>query len=126
LFQRSAGTGTSVTSAAQTFPAGAAQTIILAWTPSTITISVNGGSTSVADTDIPSLTVGTFYIASSSIGFPLDGDMQWLATGTGTLTASDFATINGWGSNDPTRASFPAAAQTTMTWDGTSSSGSLK
>jgi hypothetical protein len=116
-------------SPAQTFSAGSYLTLVFAWTSTTLYVSVNGAPfTSVADTNIPAGSPPAFLDigARASAAQYGNSDVVWFAAGTGTLTNADAATINGFGNSDPTVSLFPAAAQATFAWDGTSSTGSLK
>jgi len=110
------------------FAAGQIVTVISAWDAGSLYTSVDGSAfTSVPRTvGTPAGLPATFNIGSINSNFQADGDVLWFATGIGTLSNADAATINGFGNTDPTRASFPASAQTTMTWDGTSATGSLR
>jgi type IV pilus assembly protein PilA len=112
-----------------TNPAGTAHTLIGYVTPTQVGVSLDGGVfKTAARTSGTGLTPSALYVGSSSSAASqqLDGRILWLACGTGTLSSADAATINSIGNADPTRANFPSSAQVTMTWDGTSATGSLK
>lgn len=113
---------------AASFSAGAAQTVICSWTPTSEGVSVNGAAFhTVGSTSIPTLSATSFSLGTILNGGRMwDGEILWFACGTGTLTDADAATINGWGDTDPKVASFPAAAQADFAWDGTSAAGSMK
>lgn len=99
---------------------GGMATVVAAWDANFAYVSVNGSAfTKVARTHIPTVAAATFDIGDLRpwfAGSNLDGDLLWFATGTGTLTSSDAATINNWGNTDPTTQAFPAAAQATLAW----------
>jgi hypothetical protein len=130
-FRRSVG-GASVTARGpvETFAAGATKTVIFAWEPGRARISVDGSPfTNIAGGDVPTLTAALFDIGGGGTvasGHESNSYYLWFATGTGTLTDADAATINSWGNTDPKRSSFPSAAQATMVWNGIGSNGSLK
>jgi type IV pilus assembly protein PilA len=113
---------------ATTFSANTPQTVIAAWSATTISISVNGSAfTTVANTYIPSSAPATFNVGQNGgLGPYLDGEVRWMAAGTGTLTNADATAINGFGNSDPSISSFPGSAQAVYSWDGTSQNGSLK
>lgn len=78
-----------------------------------------------AITDSPHTGIGgatTIAATSADIGSSggtadfLDGDILWFAGGKGTLTSADAATINGFGSTDPSFGSFAAANSATILW----------
>jgi type IV pilus assembly protein PilA len=126
--RRAAGTIDDLNAAA-THATGDTVLLIAAWDAGNIYLSINGGPfASASSTHIPTLSASQFDIGNKFLNAAgtLDGDILWFATGAGTLTNGDAATINSWGSNDPNRSSFPTAAQATMAWDGVSSFGSLK
>jgi hypothetical protein len=120
--------GASTTTPA--YVAGQYLTVIFAWDASYLYTSVNGGSLTAGEGvrahGVQTGMSSSFEIGDIGLSRWFDSSIIWLATGTGTLTDADAATINGFGSSDPTRSQFPATAQATMVWDGVSSTGNLK
>jgi YD repeat-containing protein len=118
--------GSCACSATQTFIAGSPQTVVAAWTATTLKLSVNGGAfVAAADSTHPDLStlapqIGRRFDGGGSYARWIDADILWAATGNGTLTDGDAATINGFGNTDPSLTSFPGAASTSSVWDGTS------
>jgi len=91
--------------ASQTLIAGDPHTLIASWVDgSSISISVDGGpftTTSLAGTGNFSPAGGSFDIGSDGSASLWDGEIAWVATGTGTLSDADAASINALGSTDP-------------------------
>lgn len=127
FFQTHNGTGYDTVQPVASWNTGDTVTLIGTLTPTTISISVNGGSFSnvTRAPHSPTGLLSTFDIGSDRSVSQLDGDILWLAAGTGTLSNSDSASIYSWGNSDPAVASFPAAAQASFVWNG-GISGSLK
>lgn len=99
----SAASGTTVSSAAQTFAKDDAATVVAAWDSGHVKISINGGVfVSVANTNIPALADALIDLGGEhSNTTPLNGRILWAALGTGTLTDTDAATFNSYGDNPP-------------------------
>lgn len=111
--------GVDAVTTAQTFSAGTLATVVVAWTATTLFVSVNGAAfATAANSIIPALAATTFDIGSAGTIFPnpIDGDVLWFACGLGTLTNGDAATINSFGNVDPVVAQFPASAVPTGVW----------
>jgi type IV pilus assembly protein PilA len=110
-----------------TVPVGTVVTLIMDWTGNQVGISLNGGIFSTASIPATNVTPTAFQIgAELGRATKAGSDILWLATGNGTLSNADAATINGFGNNDPQASSFPSTAQATFVWDGVGSTGSLK
>ena len=82
-------------------------TVIAAWDSGNLYLSINGSSFSsaVASTQIPTTMFSTFDIGgfgNAAIGTPIDSDVLWTATGTGTLSNTDASNLNAFGNTDPT------------------------
>lgn len=111
---------------AATVTAGTVLTVVAAWDATTTKVSINGAAfTSAANTGIPTLAATLFDLATGPIigGIsPLDGDIFWFACGTGTLTNTDAATINGFGNTPPALTSVPG--NVTDVWQGVTASSS--
>jgi hypothetical protein len=101
--------------------AGQYATVVAYWTNTTIALSVNGAAFVTA---ARGATAGTwpanYSLGSNGTTIPLDGDMLWFGAGTGTITATDAATLTGYGNTDPTRAQLAAlnggASLSTVCW----------
>jgi RHS repeat-associated protein len=127
-WEMTAANGTSTATAqssSSSHAAGDVLTLIGKWDASTgtVAVSVNGGNftTDTNSGSIPTLAAALFDIGGGgtvSPGHLADGDILWLATGTGTLTNGNAATIDGFGNTDPAIASFPGGADTTSSWNG--------
>ncbi|HEU5371377.1 MAG TPA: RHS repeat-associated core domain-containing protein [Gaiellaceae bacterium] len=92
---------------------GDTHTVVAKWVNATsIAISVDGGSfttTTISGSYTPSLT--TFALGNNTpANEPFDGELLWTATGTGTLSNTDAATLNNLGNSDPTLAGLPGSA----------------
>lgn len=89
--------GTTVGSPVLSFNAGDFATLVFAWTATQVKISVGGAAFSVAaNSSIPAGLPSTFVIGDSVASGgnrSLDGDIVWLACGTGTLTDADPASF---------------------------------
>jgi hypothetical protein len=108
--------------------AGDIVTIIGYYKAGEIAVSVNGGAfTKAVPASTPAIVAGNFDIGNFSTGSQFDGDVLWLACGTGTLTDADAATIhanltttprpNGVNANgDASLLTLPTAAAATMVW----------
>jgi hypothetical protein len=107
-----AGAAGGITLKADAFAAGDFRTLILRWDAGTIAVSVNGAPfVSVA-------SVGTFSPTTFNIGTDgngagqIDSDVFWTASGTGTLSDAEAATLHGYGNAGPTDImALPGAAQ---------------
>jgi hypothetical protein len=94
-------------------------TVTAKWTAGGLGLSVNGSAFStISTTDIPSGMPATFDIGSQGGPAVIDSDILWFASGTGTLTDTDAATIGRFGNGDPKMNSFSSSAAPTMAWDG--------
>lgn len=117
LRRRAGGTGTRV-EVNSNHQARAAVTLVAAWTPTQLKLSVDGGAFgTTTNTTVPQLTAGLFDIGSAGTASgttPLNGELHWFATGTGTLTDADAATIHAFGNTDPALTALPGAAS--MIW----------
>jgi RHS repeat-associated protein len=108
LFERSSGSGGSVAVNTGTFAAGTKFTVIAAWTPTAIELSINGAHfTSANNASVPTLASTLFDLGSAGGGNDLNGDILWSASGSGTLTNANATTINNFGDTDPTLAGLP-------------------
>jgi len=118
--RRAAGSSTQAISATQSFNAGDILTISGYWTPTTLSISVNGGAfASVANTNVPTITATSYDVGSVGLNSQLDSDILWTATGTGTLTNGDATAINALGNADPDVTFFSStdsSSTPTMVW----------
>lgn len=107
--------GTSLSSAVQSFNAGDIVTITAAWTSTQLMVSINGGAfVTGSNTNIPTGLPSTLDIGDSQGGFirMLDSDVLWFATGSGTLTSAQAATIHAIGDTDPTLSTLPSISTT--------------
>lgn len=112
--RRDVGGGGTVNNAI-TIVAGAIYTLICQWTATTIQSSINGAAfASTGNTNIPDLTGALGDIGAAGSGQQLDGDIFWVAFGSGTLTTADAARIAGF-NNDPKVTDFPGTP--TWFWD---------
>src|SRR5207249_3992889 len=79
--------------------AGRADTVIAAWTPWQIMISVNGRPFATASSsEVPNLLLGNFSLGN------FNGEMLWAAFGSGTLSPADVSRLTTLGDTDPTTA----------------------
>lgn len=90
----------------QVIPIGSEHTVIVAWTPTAIKMSVNGApfvqaaiSASPIGLDDETIQFGASTVPAYSIGF--DGDFLWAALGKGIITDAEVAYLNSLGNNDP-------------------------
>jgi type IV pilus assembly protein PilA len=111
------------------FNAGDHVTLIAKWVTAgpNVTFSTSQNGAAFAGTTGASAgpITGTLWIGSAG-GSPINSDVFWMASGTGTLSDTDASSINSLGDGDPKLSSFPGASSPTMTWDGTSANASLK
>jgi hypothetical protein len=120
--------GGSVSLAPSVTP-GQGYTVVAAWTPSQLGLSWNGGAfVTAARSDIPDLStvqanLGQQWNTDSQRA--LNGELLWVAMGTGTLTDDDAAALAALGDTDPTPTNFPEAAQLTALWNCTATSTSI-
>ena len=121
LVRQQAGSGNGAVSSVQSFNAGDLVTLIGAWDGSNNYFSINGGTfTSTANTAAPSLPT-TFDIGSLAGAAQMDLDSMWFASGTGTLSDADAASINRYGNSDPTLSTLSTratASAPSLVWDG--------
>jgi hypothetical protein len=97
------------------FNIGDYRTVILAWTASTIGLSVNGSNfTTVSSSS--TFTPTSFDIGSISGGGQADSDFLWFASGTGTLNNTDASSINAFGNTDPSLSNFPGGGVPVLVW----------
>jgi hypothetical protein len=118
------GCGSSA-SVSDSFSAGAIRTVILKWDASNVYVSVNGSALSTTLTANSNVlaSVTNLYLGGAGATTPFDGDILWEATGTGSLSDADAATINRLGNTDPTVTtinSIDSGAVPTLAWDGES------
>jgi hypothetical protein len=118
-----ASTVDSSASISSSYSAGTMETAVFAWTASTLSVSVNGGVfTTVSRASVPSGTLTQLDIGSSNGSRQADGDIKWAASGTGTLTNADAATLNTLGNTVPTFTNLNALnsgnASPAMSWAG--------
>jgi RHS repeat-associated protein len=101
----------TVGSAATTFASGTAITVVVAWTATTLSVSVNGAAfVTAASTRIPTSLPSLFDLAQIAGGNSfLNSDVLWAAAGSGTVTNTDVSTLNAFGNADPNLASTPCA-----------------
>jgi len=92
-----------------TFNSGDTRTLIVTWTSSQVAVSINGGTfhthsrTSASPSTPAQFTIGSKVSGANAI----DADILWTATGSGTLSNTDAATIDSYGNTDPALASIP-------------------
>lgn len=96
-------------------------TFIGLWDTTRVGVSFNGSAiASAADTTTPVGMQSSFDVANRDsivvTGKTVAGDVLWAATGSGTLTNADAATINAFGNGDPNPRQFPG--HITGFWDG--------
>lgn len=114
---------------ADTFNAGDIRTVIMRWDTTTnnkMYISVNGASfgSGAAITQTPT-GLNTLQIGNGGTGNNVfDGDIMWLATGTGLINDTDALNLYRYGNSDPTLVNLQSlnsnAAAPTLAWDGES------
>lgn len=108
---------------AQSFAAGAGQTVIGAWNATQVRLSDNGNTFASAS----SAVVPTMTATSADIGRQftnaahIDSNVLWYATGSGTLTDADAAVLNSYTQSVPgglrtLRSSLNGAAKPTSYW----------
>lgn len=91
------------------YPINAARTVISAWDATNASVSLNGANFVLAARGtyvgaLPALfDIGT----TGASALALTGNVQWLATGSGTLSNANAATINGYGNQPALRSAFP-------------------
>jgi RHS repeat-associated protein len=120
------GTTRDVASATQTFAAGTAHTLIIAWDATRVALSVDGSpfSANTGTPAIPSWLPPRYELGDVNDAFNwLNGDVLWAAQGAGTLTNADATTINSVGSTDPTLAQLPSSPVRTWAADTTADQG---
>lgn len=89
------GSVVTLSSAPVTWAAGDFYTIVAAWTPTTLYLSVNGGPFVSAAHSLM-ITPDTFEIGMNSVTNRwLSGNIDWFACGTGTLTDATAAWLHG-------------------------------
>lgn len=101
---------------APVYAAGDYETLIIAGTAAQLKASIGGAAfTSVARNHIPraGILAATFNIGSWNGIQQADSDVLWFATGTGTLSNTDAATLNGY-SDPPNLGLIPGDA--TLRW----------
>lgn len=101
---------------AYTFAPGSILTVIGRFTATEIAISINGAAfVSTANTLIPTLAATSFRILDAlAANRTFDGDIFWMAAGSGALVDADAKLIAGF-NNDPKMADFPGTP--TWFWD---------
>jgi prepilin-type N-terminal cleavage/methylation domain-containing protein len=126
--RRAAGVLTGVPAKATTWAVGDVMTVISWWTATQSGVSVNGSAATVAaNTGNPTTLQSLFDIGSVGGGNSfIDSDVLWLSSGTGIITNTDAAAINGFGNNDPNVSAFSTTTQADFVWNGDTSNGSLK
>lgn len=110
-----------------TFNSGTMMTLVFAWTPTQVKMSLNGNPFTTTAGSAPTTGASALWLGAdpfSGGSWQCDCEILWAATGTGTLADGDAAAINSFGDSDHSRSAFPG--QPTMAWDGVSSTGSLK
>lgn len=96
-------TNSPAVSAVQTWAAGDLATVVFAWTATSVTVSANGGSF-VTSAIGGTFTPDTFDLGTGGTVLPgaeFDGNILWLATGTGTLSDANAASINSLPNTNP-------------------------
>jgi RHS repeat-associated protein len=114
------GPQTIVSGPQQTHQAGQLRTVVAAWTPTQLKISVDGGAFATANRpSVAGLNAPNWYLGRRhNNSFHVNSDLLWAAAGAGTLSSADAAQLHGFGNTDPTLAQLPG--QPTFAWDGTS------
>ena len=113
---RTAGGASASEAVSDTFNAGDFKTLIFSWTASQIGLSLNGsGFVSTPASGTVSGLSSLFDIGGNGTT-PIDSDVLWFASGTGTLTNTDASNIYNFGNTDPNLTSFAGAANPTMAW----------
>jgi hypothetical protein len=111
------------------YSVGTYKTVIIKWTASNLTGSIDGGSFAAGQSRIvlSGAASSSFQIGRDNTAANLlNGDVLWLAAGTGTLTNSDATSINAFGNSDPKTSHFPSSAAATFVWNASGQTGSLK
>lgn len=114
--QRRNTAGTGEVTKADTFSLSDVVTVIAAWDASSLKISVDGSVfTSAVAANIPTLAATLFDIGSiAGASEHIAADFLWVATGFGSLTDANAATIHGLGNTDPALTAIPGTP--TMVW----------
>lgn len=109
-FERRVTAGTVELTAADTFALSDALTLICKWTATDIYLSIDGGNfTTIGNTRLPTLAATTMDIGSDGAsGSYLNGDVFWLAFGSGDPSNANAATIHGFGNTDTPSESWPS------------------
>ena len=118
LARKSTAAGQYTQELAHTFSAGDALSLLFRLEDTKVGVSVNGSAitdTSSAPGTAPSLSAGLFDIGRqvTSANRYLDTSAGWSASGTGTVTDADAATLYALGDTPPSYADLPAAANLT-------------
>lgn len=107
------GGGSNVSQLAGAFSTDTTTTVVMAWTSSAIKVSVGGAAFSSAANSVA--PVGTFNVldfGSQAGGSHFRGRILWAATGTGTLSNADAATLHAYGDSGTTLATLRTALST--------------
>lgn len=89
-------------------------TAIFAWTGSTIKLSLDGGSFSSSGATLPT-GMNALSLADSLRSRHPNGEVLWVAAGTGTLSNSDAGTIHGFG-DAGSAVNYPSLSGATFYW----------
>lgn len=119
MWRNHGGTGGGGTWLSDTFASGDKRTVTMKWTATEIALNESGQDNvfhALANTTIPAVSSTELDIGGRNATAEINSDIIWIAWGTGTLSDSDLATINGWGDTDPSIASFPSGAQVLHIW----------
>lgn len=117
IFTTHAGTPAQANTAAQVFAEGDGKTVIIAWSATTLYVSIDGGPfTSIARTNgVPVIAASLFDIGGNFDNtLKMNSDVRWFATLTDVPSDADAATINAFGDTPPVFSSVPA--QPTAVW----------
>lgn len=103
---------------AQALAAGDLVTLIIAWTPTQVRLSVNGAAFVVTNgANIPTIAATTFDLGTNTLGAALiNSTYLWAITGRGTLGDAQAAAIHANGNTDPTPALVPLTAHLSGIW----------
>ncbi len=115
--ERNGTSGAAAVNTGTLTPGTTVATVVAAWTPTTLKVSINGGNfTSATNSNVPTLAATQFDVGSAAGSSQFDGDILWVATGKGTLTATDSTTLKNLANSDPTLTTLPGTSNQTGVW----------
>lgn len=118
LEQFTSGSQAVVGAPASTHSAGQIRTVVAAWTPTQLKISIDGAPFVTASRpSIPNLTAQNFHVGRwFNDGYRASSDLFWFSAGKGTLTDEDAQAIGDFGGETPGPPGFPTASLPSTVW----------